>query len=433
MRKNTNIQFKRAEYDIWLKKYADYVPLRGEPCIAYNVGEHKDTQIKIGDGVSTFSELDFLGKNNAIDIRYDNEKSGLKATNVQDALDELQTVLIRDSNPDENTLADLGDFWFNKTEERIFQLVAISEDKYTWKELAYTDTLVKEAEAAKKLSEARTITISKDADGSVEFDGTKDVDIAITLKDLDSNRVIDIDEKGENDEKVTLQTSLQIIKSDIINEVAARKEAIEQEAKTRKEADDNIKEYVDEQISFVLSEEVTFKGIVKDQTELPTEGNTNGDLYWIREFIEKVEEGIKVPEGMHKGRSGAAIYSKAVNAFQFTEDAIYQPDDETIILNDTLSLTVQLSKDENNALEAKKNGLFVMTSHLVPKTTTVNGHALGQNVTLVTTDIAEGDNLYYTEDRVKAVVQLMSSTQLTDTKNILYATDTLILDCGKAS
>lgn len=432
MRKNTNIQFKRAEYDIWLKKYADYVPLRGEPCIAYNVGEYKDTQIKIGDGVSTFAELDFLGKNDAIDIRYDNEKSGLNATNVQDALDELQTVLIRDSNPDENTLADLGDFWFNKTEKRIFQLVAISEDKYIWKELAYTDTLVKEAEAAKKLSEARTITISKDADGSVEFDGTKDVDIAITLKDLDSNRVIDIDEKGENDEKVTLQTSLQKIKSDIINEVAARKEAIEQEAKTREDEDEKLSDKIETAIHDIMSSEVTFKGIVNDQTELPTEGNTNGDLYWIRAFVEKVEEGINVPEGMHKGRSGAAIYV-ANTGFQFTEDAIYQPDGETIILNDKLSLTVQLSKDDNNVIEARENGLFVVTSHLVPKTTTVNGHALAQDVTLVTTDIAEGDNLYYTEDRVKVVVKSMSSTELTDTKNILYATDTLILNCGGAS
>lgn len=401
MRKNTNIQFKRAEYDIWLKKYADYVPLRGEPCIAYSVGEHKDTQIKIGDGVSTFSELDFLGKNNAIDIRYDNEKSGLKATNVQDALDELQTVLIRDSNPDENTLADLGDFWFNKTEERIFQLVAISEDKYIWKELAYTDTLVKEAEAAKKLSEARTITISNDADGSVEFDGTKDVDIAITLKDLDSNRVIDIDEKGENDEKVTLQTSLQKIKSDIANEIVARQDAIEKEAQAREDEDNKLSNKIETAIRDIMSSEVTFKGIVNDQTELPTEGNTNGDLYWIKEFVSPT------PYGMNVGRSGAAIYVDN-SGFQFTEDAVYQPDEKTITLGENLKLEVVISTDQDNAIEARENGLFVVTSHLVPKTTTVNGHALDQDIAL-------------------------SSTELTDAENILYKDDILILNCGGAS
>lgn len=393
MRKNTNIQFKRAEYDIWLKKYADYVPLRGEPCIAYNVGEHKDTQIKIGDGVSTFSELDFLGKNNAIDIRYDNEKSGLKATNVQDALDELQTVLIRDSNPDENTLADLGDFWFNKTEERIFQLVAISEDKYIWKELAYTDTLVKEAEAAKKLSEARTITISNDADGYVEFDGTKDVDIAITLKDLDSNRVIDIDEKGENDEKVTLQTSLQKIKS-----------AIEEEATIRYNKDNELSNEIKTAIRDIMSSEVTFKGIVDDQTKLPTEGNTNGDLYWIRAFVaEEVSEDII----LHEGRSGAAIYTKDLG-FQYTEDAIYEPDGKTITLGENLKLEVVISTAQDNVIKATENGLFVVTSHLVPKTTTVNGHALDQDIAL-------------------------SSTELTDAENILYKDDILILNCGGAS
>lgn len=425
MRKNTNIQFKRAEYDIWLKKYADYVPLRGEPCIAYNVGEHKDTQIKIGDGASTFAELDFLGKNNAIDIRYDNEKSGLKATNVQDALDELQTVLIRDSNPDENTFADLGDFWFNKTEERIFQLVATSEDKYTWKELAYTDTLVKEAEAAKKLSEARTITISKDADGSVEFDGTKDVDIAITLKDLDSNRVIDIDEKGENDEKVTLQTSLQKIKSDIINEVAARKEAIEQEAKTREDEDKKLSSKIETAIHDIMSSEVTFKGVIDDETQLPKENNTNGDMYWIRAFSEEP------PKGMHEGRSGAAIYVDN-SGFQFTEDAIYQPDGKTIHLNN-LQLEVIISEEDANALSVRDTGLYVDVSDLATKKTTINGYTLDKNITLTTSDIEEGTNLYYTKARVQEVVKSMSSEDLTDTENILYNDDILILNCGGAS
>lgn len=443
MRQNTNIQLKRAEYSLWQTKYKDYVPLRGEPCIAFNVGENKDIQLKIGDGVSTFEQLQFLGKNNAVDIRYDNSKSGLAAENVQEALDELQTVLVRDYKPTIDDAADLGDFWVDSSSQTAFQLMVIVDGQYTWKQLAYVDTLVKEAESAKKLSEARKITFSNDATGEVSFDGTADVNVELTLKDvvdageyskvqvdskgriiagailtqddlpdIDSSKILDIDEA----EGTTLQDSLKKIKEDIVKE-----------AESREEADDNIKEYVDEQISFVLSEEVTFKGIVEDQTKLPAEKNTNGDLYWIKKFVSPV------PDGMNEGRSGAAIYSKAVNAFQFTEDAIYQPDNKTIILNDTLSLTVQISKDENNAIEARENGLFVVTSHLVPKTTTVNGHALDQNVTLVTTDIAEGDNLYYTEDRVKGVVQSMSSTELTDTDNILYATDTLILDCGGAS
>jgi hypothetical protein len=425
VRKNTNIQFKRAEHDIWLKKYADYVPLRGEPCIAYNVGEHKDTQIKIGDGVSTFAELEFLGKNNAIDIRYDNEKSGLKATNVQDALDELQTVLIREDVPTEDTYADLGDFWFDKTEKRIFQLVSIIDDKYTWKELAYTDTLVKEAEAAKKLSEARTITISNDADGSVEFDGTKDVDIAITLKDLDSNRVIDIDEKGENDEKVTLQTSLQKIKSDIANEIIARQDAIEQEAKAREDEDKKLSNKIETAIHDIMSSEVTFKGIVDDETQLPTENNTNGDMYWIRAFSKNP------PAGMHEGRSGSAIYVNN-SGFQFTEDAIYQPDNKTIHLNN-LQLEVIISEEEANALSVRDTGLYVDVSALATKATTINGYALDQDITLTTSDIAEGTNLYYTEERVQNVVRDMSSEDLTDTENILYNDDVLILNCGGAS
>lgn len=447
MRKFTNIQLKRAEYSIWLEKYADYIPLRGEPCIAYNVGEHKDTQIKIGDGTSTFAELDFLGKNNAIDIRYDNEKSGLNATNVQDALDELQTVLVRDFEPTEEDASDLGDFWVDQTSQKAFQLIAIEDNKYTWKQLAYTDTLVDEAKAAKKLSEARTISISNDATGSVSFDGSKDVDIAITLKDtieegkytkitvdskgraikgetliqsdipqLDSDKVTDIDEEDSTGTPITLRASLQKIKDSIAQEVS-----------DREQGDKNLEETIKKEIASVLSEEVTFKGVVDDQTKLPTEGNTNGDLYWIRAFV------AEVPEGMHEGRSGAAIYTKD-SGFQYTEDAVYQPDGKTITLGENLQLEVVISTDQDNAIEARENGLFVVTSHLVPKTTKVNGYTLDKDVSLTTDDVPEGENnLYYTEERVQDVVKGMSSRDLTDTENILYMTDELILSCGGAS
>ena len=56
------------------------------------------------------------------------------------------------------------------------------------------------------------------------------------------------------------------------------------------------------------------------------------------------------------------------------------------------------------------------------------------NVSLDTDDIAEGsNNKYYTDARVQAKVETMSSTSLADTANILYVTDTITIDAGEVT
>ena len=56
------------------------------------------------------------------------------------------------------------------------------------------------------------------------------------------------------------------------------------------------------------------------------------------------------------------------------------------------------------------------------------------NVLLDTDDIAEGsNNKYYTDARVQAKVETMSSTSLADTANILYVTDTITIDAGEVT
>lgn len=62
--------------------------------------------------------------------------------------------------------------------------------------------------------------------------------------------------------------------------------------------------------------------------------------------------------------------------------------------------------------------------------TSVNGQ-IGA-VTLTTTDIAEGNNLYYTEERVNANFRTQSSTSLLDSDTLLRSTDTIILNGGNA-
>ena len=51
-----------------------------------------------------------------------------------------------------------------------------------------------------------------------------------------------------------------------------------------------------------------------------------------------------------------------------------------------------------------------------------------------TDDIAEGsNNKYYTDARVQAKVETMSSTSLANTANILYVTDTITIDAGEVT
>ena len=62
----------------------------------------------------------------------------------------------------------------------------------------------------------------------------------------------------------------------------------------------------------------------------------------------------------------------------------------------------------------------------------VNGET--GNVSLDTDDIEEGsNNQYYTDARVQAKVETMSSTSLADTANILYVTDTITINAGEVT
>ena len=53
-------------------------------------------------------------------------------------------------------------------------------------------------------------------------------------------------------------------------------------------------------------------------------------------------------------------------------------------------------------------------------------------VTLTTTDVTEGNNLYYTQDRFNTAFAAKASTGLSDSAKILRTDDTLIIDCGNA-
>ena len=118
------------------------------------------------------------------------------------------------------------------------------------------------------------------------------------------------------------------------------------------------KKYVDDLVDAALEEATVFKGVVDDQTQLPTTGNRNGDMYWIRAFVEPA------PEGMIVGHSGTAIYNGTLQEFQFESDEIYDPDLKSIIFDNENKLAVQLSNAEDNIIQFTENGLYASTTEL---------------------------------------------------------------------
>lgn len=122
------------------------------------------------------------------------------------------------------------------------------------------------------------------------------------------------------------------------------------------------KKYVDDTIDTKINEAITkaveFKGIVDDQTDLPSSGNINGDMYWIREFVSPV------PTGMTEGKPGTAIYNGTTGLFEYSQDTENQPDGQTITYNSSAELAVRISEDEDNVLTVESDGLKVAGSDL---------------------------------------------------------------------
>lgn len=73
---------------------------------------------------------------------------------------------------------------------------------------------------------------------------------------------------------------------------------------------------------------------------------------------------------------------------------------------------------------------WVMMPSPVGGVSSVNGHT--GVVTLFTSDIDEGSNKYYTEERVNANFATHASTELTDSNDLVRVTDSLILNGGNA-
>lgn len=119
---------------------------------------------------------------------------------------------------------------------------------------------------------------------------------------------------------------------------------------------------VREAIEEAVTRAVVYKGTVNSENDLPSSGQTNGDLYWIRAFSNNP------PAGMIAGHSGTAIWNAnlATPAWDFKEDAKNDPDGSTLELNSSGKMKVRIASDLDNAISVNSTGLYVSADRFVP-------------------------------------------------------------------
>lgn len=112
-------------------------------------------------------------------------------------------VLVENTNPTAtDTDHDVGVIWVNQSEKTVFILIATSSTAAVWKRLVSGDevTIVAEAQVAQKLKTARAISLTGDVTGATTFDGSEDAAITVVLKNTGANEgtftKVTVNEKG---------------------------------------------------------------------------------------------------------------------------------------------------------------------------------------------------------------------------------------------
>jgi len=163
---------------------------------------------------------------------------------------------------------------------------------------------------------------------------------------------------------------------------------------------------IQDAIQTVISTAVVFKGVVADETLLPTSGQTNGDLYWITAFS------ANPPAGMNAGRSGSAIWNANLNPadWSYEQDNQNVPDDITLKYNTTATaqvLSVKMAGAHDgkaNALVIKTDGLYVKTPVEVPELP-----VLSQQISISQTTGSSLSNLDVTQATFESLISTAGS------------------------
>lgn len=245
----------------------------------------------------------------------------------------------------------------------------------------FTETIEGNAATASKLAEAKEIALSGDVSGSASFDGSEGVTITATLADSGVTEgtypKVTVDAKG----RVTAGSALEA--SDIPDLTLAK---------------------------------ITDAGTAASKDVGASAGN-----------VPILDENGKLDTAV---LPAIAITSTHVCETEAEMLALEAQEGDICVRND-LSATFILKGDDPSVLAnwikmaAPSDGGFVST---------VNGKTGA--VTLTTSDVAEGSNLYYTEERATAnfATNIAATTvsQLSDGAEVVKGSDELILDCGNA-
>lgn len=291
-------------------------------------------------------------------------------------------IVIANTNPtDTDTDHDVGEFWVNQAEKTLYVLISTSATAAIWKRIPTAEELVvvAEAQVAQKLKEARTISIVGDATGATTFDGSADASITLILQNTGAAAgtftKVTVNEKG-------LITKTELLTPDDIPALTLAK--------------------------------ITDAGTAAARNVGTAEGN-----------LVEVGANGKIADSVLPPLAITEPYAVNDEAEMLALDA--QKGDVAIRADEGKSYILKQTpaSDRTNWLELKSPECKVLS---------VNGK-IG-TVVLTTTDIEEGNNLYYTEERDTSNFEgnfvKKTTKELADGETVLHSTDTYILNGGNA-
>ena len=291
-------------------------------------------------------------------------------------------VLVENTNPTAtDTDHDVGVIWVNQSEKTVFILIATSSTAAVWKRLVSGDevTIVAEAQVAQKLKTARAISLSGDVTGATTFDGSEDAAITVVLKNTSATEgtftKVTVNEKG-------LITKTELLTPEDIPDLTLAK--------------------------------ITAAGTAAKRDVGTAEGNL-------------VEIGAD-------GKINETLLPKIA----ITDTHVVADEAEMLALTAEKG-DVAIRTDKNRSFilkQAPADNLANWLELKSPECTVFSVNGKTGDIVLSTTDVGEGENLYYTEERDNANFESnfakKSAKDLSGGEDVLLATDTFVLNGGNA-
>ena len=291
-------------------------------------------------------------------------------------------VLVENTNPTAtDTDHDVGVIWVNQSEKTVFILIATSSTAAVWKRLVSGDevTIVAEAQVAQKLKTARAISLSGDVTGATTFDGSEDAAITVVLKNTSATEgtftKVTVNEKG-------LITKTELLTPEDIPDLTLAK--------------------------------ITDAGTAAKRDVGTAEGNL-------------VELGAD-------GKINETLLPKIA----ITDTHVVADEAEMLALTAEKG-DVAIRTDKNRSFilkQAPADNLANWLELKSPECTVFSVNGKTGDIVLSTTDVGEGENLYYTEERDNANFESnfakKSAKDLSGGEDVLLATDTFVLNGGNA-